>query len=75
MKANGKVAPVFYDRYLILPLVMVYAITVQRARRLLAYAFIGTFALMAVAHVTYLSRHPATPDVPVPLTWQAIDAG
>jgi len=60
---------VFYDRYLILALVMIFAIAAERAGKLPAYAFIVLFGLLAAAHAAYITLHPQTHFVPVPLMW------
>ncbi len=59
--------PIFYDRYLILTLVMIFAISAERAKRVFVYLFIALFALVTCAHVVYVTRHPTPSDEPVPL--------
>lgn len=50
--------PVFFDRYLLIVLVMIYAIAAERAPRLLAGAFIVAMLLVAASHVLYITRRP-----------------
>jgi len=60
-------APVFFDRYLLLPLVMIFAIVSQRAVRPLAMGCIVLFLLIAAGHAAYVTRHPKQPFRPLPI--------
>ena len=59
--------PVFYDRYLILTIVLIFAMAAERARRPAATAFLCLFALLTVAHVGYVTRYPSPSAEPVPV--------
>lgn len=50
--------PIFYDRYLILALVLIFAISAERARAAWAWSFLAIFAAIAVAHAAYVTHVP-----------------
>lgn len=59
--------PIFYDRYLILACVIIFALAADRAAKPAVWFFLTVFGIVTIAHAAYVCRHPTPSHLPVPL--------